>query len=111
MADSADKIAVTNGANAPSSMAALDFIISQIRTALAPWLNADLENIDQHQSEIITACAFNAGLTVGHMTFVGSMLPRDHKRAEKVVLINFRKGIKVGLREAAFHASQQSKVN
>lgn len=111
-----DKILVLDAATAPGALGRLEEIVARMRSALIPMLDASLEqgNDDQFamdQSLIISGAALLAGMTVGHMTFVGTMQPRDRKRAEKIVAVNFRNGIKFGLDEARRAAVETDQIN
>lgn len=108
---SSDRIPVSNNVTDPAAMERCQHIMFLMRSALAPLLDANIDNIDEWQAAIITASALMAGATVGHMTIVGSMKPSDHKRAAKVVAVNFRQGIRFGIREATEAVKQQGTVN
>lgn len=100
MADKATPI--LNAHDRPGVTANVEQVITLFRIALAPWLNADIENIPQHQSEILTASAMFAGMTVGHMLGVGALNASkgDRDQAKLVAMQAFDSGVEMGLREA-----------
>ncbi len=98
--DAPDKIPVINALDDDDARQRFELVITLFRAALAPWLNQEIDRIGENQAVIISACAAFAGMTVGHMTVVGAMQPHDRRRAEKVVTVNFRNGIRMGLAEA-----------
>lgn len=108
---SSDRIPVSNAALNPAELARVEQIVFLMRSVLAPVLDANIDDIEVWQSAIITASGLMAGTTVGHMTVVGSMKQSDHKRAAKVVAVNFKQGIRFGIREATDAVRQQSTVN
>lgn len=101
MSDS--KLPVINAMDDPAHRAMLDEIVTRMRVALAPMLNAainDEELFKLTQSMMISAAAMHAGLTVGHMIAVGGMKDQDKRRAGQVMLLAFRNSIEMGKREA-----------
>lgn len=114
MSDS-DQIPVLNAATMPDARQRLELVVGAMRAGLAPLLNqhagADGDQFAMDQSLIISGAALLAGMTVGHMTFFGTMKPHDRRRAEKVVAVNFRNGIKLGLDEAKRAMADAGQVN
>jgi len=97
-----DKLHIRNASASGDSaeMDSLREIISAWRAALAPWLNANPENIPEAQSQIITAAALFAGMTVGHMIVIETLKEQDKRRVGALVQTNFRNGILMGKSEA-----------
>jgi hypothetical protein len=98
-----DKLGVVNAMDNPQHRELLEEMIARMRSALAPMLNAAMDDADRFsltQSMMISASATFAGLTVGHMVAVGSMRENDKGRAQKVVTVAFRNAIKLGEHEA-----------
>jgi hypothetical protein len=98
-----DRLGVINAMDDPANVALIEEMISRMRMALGPMLNAAMEDGDEfskRQSMMISASAMFAGLAVGHMIAVGSLRPQDKARASKVVTVAFRNAIKLGEREA-----------
>lgn len=93
--------------DAPDMLEAAKEIVARFRLAMAPVLNADLDNIHVHQSNMITAAALFAGMTVGHMIAVGAMKEQDKRRAGQLVLTNFRIGVELGKDEVRLAMLEQ----
>lgn len=107
------KIPVLNAMSDPTHRDRLELIIGAMRAGLAPILNQSFNDEDLFaldQSLIISGAAILAGMTIGHMTFFGAMRPNDQKRAQKVVAVNLRNGIKFGLDEARRAAEAQGQM-
>lgn len=87
------------GTDPKLAKAVRDFI-TLFRLALAPIMNADLENLPQHQSTALTAGGMFAGMTAGHMLGVGVLKGGDSDSAKLVAMQAFDSGLIIGLREA-----------
>lgn len=105
------RIPVSDVATDPEAMDKLETIVGLMRRALAPMLNSEMDQLEHNQAMIISACALFAGMTIGHMMFFGAMKPSDAKRAQKVIAVNVRNGIKLGLAEGRHAASEAQAVN
>lgn len=105
------RIPISNAAFDADAMDKLQTIVGLMRRALAPMLNSEMDQLEHNQAMIISACALFAGMTIGHMTFFGAMKPSDAKRAQKVIAVNVRTGIKLGLAEGRHAAGDARAVN
>lgn len=74
-------------------------IVALITASLAPWYEEDIEHIHQKQGFAVAAAAMFAGRTAGHLQGMGVIDRRSAKRMEKMLLLNFAAGKKIGLTE------------
>lgn len=105
-----DKLKFTKakvGVNSPQ-LASVQDIIGTWRAALAPMLNANIDDLPRLQSEMITAAAIFAGMVTGHMIVVGALSEKDKRRVGAMMQTNFRNGIQLGREEAQIAMLQQT---
>ena len=100
-----DKIGITrSNGNDPKFAEVMDYC-SRFDSALAELGEGVTD--PERQSAVLTAAALYAGIIFSRMLFFDLARPGDTARAAKLVGVNFRNGIKVGLAHAKRTADMQ----
>lgn len=92
---------IINAQNSKQSMRDIENFIGLMRMALAPVLNADLDNLPSNQSKLVTAAAIFAGMSAGHMLAMGTLEEErgDRAQAKLVAMQAFDMGVEQGVAE------------
>lgn len=91
-----------NAMDNPEHRKQLEYFIMLMRMAIAPTLNADLDNLPMNQSLLIAAGQMFAGMTAGHMLAIGLLdeSKGDLEQARKAAAMAFDEGVAQGKHEA-----------